>query len=219
MDFTVDLELARAAFDESAAAFLAAVAGLSDYELLGRSRCHGWTRLDVLTHVVAGWQEMVGGLITQVDDAPTVDAASYWTAFAAATEDDDPIAVLLSQRRRSDAYLRPSSARAHLNSVAATVRQGAGILADRPCSWQQQVFTAGDFLAVWAVENAVHHLDLDLDDAPPSALTLARGTIEALAGGPLPPAWSDVDAVLIGTGRHPVPNPGDRIASRLPVLG
>lgn len=101
------------------------------------------------------------------------------------------------------------------------VLQGTRTMSDQPRRWQGQVFTAGDFLAIWAVEDAVHHLDLDVTgEAPPAAaLSLCRRTIEALVGEPLPASWSDVDAVLAGTGRIPVPAGGEALADRLPALG
>ena len=83
--------------------------------------------------------------------------------------------------------------------------------------------STGDFLATWAVELAVHHLDLgrELDLAPPpgTALRLARATVEALAGQPLREAWSDTDAVLVGTGRRPPPADAAGGGLHLPVLG
>jgi hypothetical protein len=82
------------------------------------------------------------------------------------------------------------------------------------------VFAPGDYLAIWAVENAVHHLDLLSDaPAPAEALALTRGTVEALLGEPLPESWSDEDAVLVGTGRMAVPTGHAALSGRLPVLG
>ena len=52
------------------------------------------------------------------------------------------------------------------------------------CRWQGQVFAPGDFLAIWAVENVVHQLDLLVAELPPrSGLALARATIEAIGNG------------------------------------
>ena len=59
MGLSVSLDVGRAACVESIDAFLGAAASLGEYELLGASRCHGWGRLDVTTHVLAGWQEML----------------------------------------------------------------------------------------------------------------------------------------------------------------
>jgi hypothetical protein len=222
---SIDLDEGKAAFSESVIAFLEAIDRLTEHELLAFSRCHGWLRLDVLTHVLGGWQEMLGGFVQQVDRAPTVDAASYWTAFGQDMADENPIAVLMAQRRRSDAHPSPAALRAQLHDVSAAVLHATRALTDAPRLWQGHVFTAGDFLAIWAVEDAVHHLDLNLDPAlaegrpPASGLSLTRRTIEALVGEALPASWTDIDAVLAGTGRIPVPTGGEAIAGRLPALG
>ncbi len=219
MGLTVALEAGRAACADSIDAFLRAVDDLSEYQLLAGSRCHGWARLDVVDHMVTGWQEMLGGLVSPVDSEPSVDAATYWSAFASENATDDPVPALMSQRRRTAAHARPASATAQLREVAAAVLRGLDSFDDRPCLWQGHVFAPGDFLAVWAVEGVVHHLDLISDQAAPaSALTLARGTIEAIVGEPLPPSWTDVEATLIGTGRMPVPDGLHALSAKLPAL-
>lgn len=220
MGLTVALEEARAACAGTIEAFVRAVDDVSEHDLLGASRCHGWSRLDVVVHVMAGWQEMLGGLVSFVDSGPTVDAATYWSAFAAEYATDDPVPTLMAQRRRSDAYARPSSAVAQLHDVASALVRGVTACEDRRHLWQGHVFTAGDFLTAWAVEVVVHQLDLHCDaPAPADALGLARTTIEALVGEPLPTTWSDLDATLIGTGRAPVPAGSGAVAARLPALG
>ena len=203
-------------------AFVEAVDAVDEWDLLSASRCHGWTRLDVVVHVLAGWQEMLGGMVSPVDDPPTVDAASYWTAFAD-HEAGDPLLTLMAQRRRAMAYPRPAAAIEQLQDVADAVRRGAAGLSDRHVTWQGQVFTPGDFLVVWAVEDVIHHLDLDVDQhpgagPPPIALDLGRATVEALAA-PFPDGWSAQDVVLVGTGREPVPDSLGSLAARLPALG
>lgn len=185
MGLTVDLGTARAAFVDSVRGFVSAADGLDEWELLGASRCHGWARLDVVVHVLAGWQEMLGGFVSPVEDAPTVDAASYWPAFDE-EYDDDPVTVLMAQRRRAAAYARPGSARQQLHDVAEAVLSGAASCADRPLRWQGHVFTAGDFLTIWAVEDVIHQVDLLTDDpVPASALDLARATVAELDGAAL----------------------------------
>jgi hypothetical protein len=219
MSFTVPLGDARVAFDASVTAFSGAVTSLPEWDLLASSRCHGWTRLDLTAHVVAGWQEMLGGFVTLVDDGPTVDAASYWKAFADATSGSDRVEVLMAQRRRAAAYTRPSGLVEQLRDVAGAVLSGSRTMGARACRWQGQVFAPGNFLAIWAVENVVHHLDLLVDDHPPrSGLALARATIETLAAGPLPADWPDEQAVLMGAGRLPVPDDAGTVGARLPVL-
>lgn len=222
--FTVELATARRACAESILGFVEAAASVGEYDLLAASRCHGWTRLDVVVHLITGWQEMLGPMTFGVDDEPTVDAASYWPAFAAAYGSGDPVSTLMSQRRRTAAYARPASALDQLREVSEALARGVESFDDRHRRWQGHVFTAGDYLTVWAVENAVHHLDLDLGGeaagpVPTSAMSAARATIEALVQEPLPPRWSDRDAVLIGTGRSGLPSDTARLMHRLPALG
>lgn len=219
MPFTVAFDDARSAFELSVTAFSAAVTSMSEWDLLASSRCHGWTRMEVIAHVVAGWQEMLEGFVTIVDDDPTVDAASYWTAFADMTSGSDRVEVLMAQRRRAAAYIRPAALVEQMHDVAGAVLSGARTMGARACRWQRQVFEPGDFLAIWAVEDLIHHLDLLVDDPPPdSALALARATLETLATTPLPADWPDEHAVLIGTGRIPVPDDAGPLAARLPLL-
>src|SRR3954447_19197138 len=114
MGLSVSLDVGRAACAESVDAFVAAIGSFSELDLLAASRCHGWTRLDVVTHVLAGWQEMLGGMVSPVQSEPTVDSASYWPMFAEEFASEDPVAVLMSQRRRTASYARPDSAPAEL---------------------------------------------------------------------------------------------------------
>jgi hypothetical protein len=168
--------------------------------------------------VLAGWQEMLKAMVSPSSAAPTMDAASYWRAFAQETATTDPVLLLMSQQRRSVAYTRPDSARQHLGDVAEALLRGIDGLADRPVVFQVHL-SAGDFLATWTVEVAVHHLDLMSPIAvPPRALLLARRTIDELVGEPLPADWEDEQAVLIGTGRLPVPPEQAHMAARLPAL-
>jgi hypothetical protein len=216
MALRVDLEEGRRAFVDSVESFVRAVDGFDELELLGDSRCRGWTRLDVVVHVLGGWQEMLGGMVAVVDAEPTVDAASYWPAF---TEEygGDPVSTLMAQRRRTAVYSRPASACQQLHDVAEAVLLGAGGVRAARYRWQGHVFEAGDFLAIWAVEDVIHLLDLlSAEPAPAGALELARATVEALAETSFPADWPTEDVVLAGTGRTPAPA---GLGDRLPVLG
>ncbi|MBZ5739961.1 maleylpyruvate isomerase N-terminal domain-containing protein [Nocardioides mangrovi] len=185
MALTVDLETGRTAFADSVRGFLAAVDGFDEWGLLDASRCHGWTRLDVVVHVIAGWQEMLGGMVSPVADEPTVDAASYWPTFDE-TEAGEPVDTLMAQRRRTAAFARPSSACTELRYVAEAVLRGAAALAEGHYLWQHQVFTAGDYLTIWAVEDVIHQVDLISDHpVPATALDLARATVAELGGASL----------------------------------
>ncbi|WP_340538510.1 maleylpyruvate isomerase family mycothiol-dependent enzyme [Nocardioides sp. GXZ039] len=220
MSLTIPFETGRHAMGESIDGFLEAAESIGELDLLEPSRCAGWSRMDVVVHVLAGWQEMFGGLVSPVESEPTVDAASFWTQFADQYTTDDPIPVIMSQRRRTAAYARPASAMAQLRDVAEAARRAVDAVADRPVLWDGRVYSAGDYLAVWAVEDVVHQLDLRVDVAPPaSGLSIARNTIEALIDEPLPAGLDDAEATLIGTGRIDVPADWGALAARLPALG
>ncbi|HST48505.1 maleylpyruvate isomerase N-terminal domain-containing protein [Jatrophihabitans sp.] len=209
---TIDPATAGAAFAEQVTAFLAAVEPLDDRQLLAASRCHGWAVLDVVVHVRGGLEEMLRGCTAPTADPPTADAASYWTAAA---DPVDPVDGILWTRRTASAYSRPRRAVRHLRDAADAVlvatRQWADAehLAGSRVRFQGHVLTAADFLATWAVELAVHQLDLgrDLDvPAPPAAaLRLARATVEALLERTLPGALGDLEVLLLGAGRRAVP--------------
>lgn len=171
---TVELDQARAACLESVDDFIAEVEGFDEYALLGASRCHGWTRLDPVVHQIAGWQELLGGLASVVDEEPTVDAASFWTVSADSEHAEDKVLVLMAQRRRTAAYATPAAAVDELRVVGESVRRGVSACADRPMRWPRQNFSAADYLTM----------------------------------------WSDIEAVLIATGRVPVPEGAPGLADR-----
>lgn len=207
------------------AAFEAAVATLDDHALLAASRCHGWGRVEVVVHVRTGLQELLGGVVATTGRAPDVDAAGYWAAWAPADEVSDEVDAILWTRRTASAHRRPSGSREHLAMAADALRAAVPALVPGAVAFQGHVLTTGDLLATWAVELAVHHLDLDLPGAPPdpAALRLSRRTVEALLDAPLPAAWSDERCVLLGTGRAR-PGAAERralgpLAERVAVLG
>ncbi len=185
------------------------VEALDDHSLLAASRCHGWAVLDVVVHVRAGLEEMLRGVTAPTDADPTVDAASYWSTWPAAGDSEAALDGVLWTRRTASAYRRPTSAVRHLRDAADAIMAAAQRMTDCALAFQGQVLASGDFLATWAVELAVHHLDLarDLDVGAPvsDALLLTRETVAALLGAPVPNDVSDLDAALICSGRAPVP--------------
>jgi hypothetical protein len=212
-DHATAVELLRGQLD----AFVAAAESFSEYDLLGASRVHGWTRLEAVVHSRAGLEEMVGVCAAQVDDPPDHDAASYWATFAAA--DDDPVPGILWMRRTATAYNRPEGALRHLRDVASTARIALEGMPDHPVLFQGKTMTSGDFLVTWVVELAVHQLDLG-DDAghpTPGSLRAVRRTVEALADVDLPDEWDDETAALLALGRVPLPDTAGAFADQLPV--
>ena len=197
--------------------FVAAARSFSEYDLLGASRVHGWSRLEVVVHSRLGLEEMVGVCAMQVDDPCDHDAASYWASFAA--DDDDQVPHILWMRRTATAYNRPEGALRHLDDVAAMLRVALARLPDHPVLFQGKTMTSGDFLATWVVELAVHQLDLgeEAGHPTPGSLTAVRRTVEAIADVDLPHTWNDEDAALIALGRVPLPIDVPELAGVLPL--
>lgn len=197
--------------------FVVAAESFTEYDLLGTSRVHGWSRLEVVVHTRLGLEEMAGVCAAQVDDKPDHDAASYWASFAAA--DDDRVPHIMWMRRTATAYNRPSGAVRHLNDVATTLRIALSRMPDHPVLFQGKTMAGGDFLATWVVELAVHQLDLGAGAGRPTpgSLEAVRRTVEAIADVDLPAAWSDEDAALIAFGRVPIPNEAGELAGVLPL--
>jgi Mycothiol maleylpyruvate isomerase N-terminal domain len=197
--------------------FVAAAESFTEYDVLGASRVHGWSRLEVVVHTRLGLEEMTGVCAAQVDHEPDHDAASYWASFAAA--DDDPVPHILWMRRTATAYNRPSGALRHLNDVATTLRIALDRMPDHPVLFQGKTMTSGDFLATWVVELAVHQLDLgeEAGQPMPGSLQAVRRTVEAIADVDLPETWSDEDAALISLGRLPLPDDAGELTGVLPV--
>ncbi|HEY0240312.1 MAG TPA: maleylpyruvate isomerase N-terminal domain-containing protein [Friedmanniella sp.] len=183
----------RDAFVGALDGFLGAVGPLDDHALLAASRCWGWTVVDVVTHVRLGLEEVASCLLTAgtCSGAPDRDAATYWLTEPPDLGTDE-VAGILAIRRLASATRVPRSALVPLTRVSDALVLGVARLPDGALAFQGGVLTTGDLLATWAVELAVHQLDLarEIDVAPPSpdALAMARRTVEALrdAGRGLP---------------------------------
>ncbi|TQM45310.1 maleylpyruvate isomerase N-terminal domain-containing protein [Pseudonocardia cypriaca] len=221
----VDHDAGRTGFLDGLKALRATADGLDDGQLLAASRCRGWTVGDVLVHVHLGLQEMLLGVVSPTDRAPDTDAASYWSTPTGLRCAAGPVGHVRFVRAMAGAYRRPTAIVAHLHPTADALAAAVEVLPDGVVATQGHAMRTGDFLASWALELAVHHLDLgaELTLSPPAAtaLALARTTVEELAGGRLP--WDDDTTVLIGTGRVPpdeehVTQAGP-LAAHLPVLG
>jgi hypothetical protein len=212
-DHPTAVELVREQLD----VFVAAARSFSEYDLLGASRVHGWSRLEVVVHSRLGIEEMVGVCAMQVDEPCDHDAASYWASFAA--DDDDQVPHILWMRRTATAYNRPEGALRHLDDVAAMLRVALDRMPDHPVLFQGKTMTSGDFLATWVVELAVHQLDLgeQAGHPTPGSLTAVRRTVESIADVDLPPTWDDEDAALIALGRVPLPDAVPELGGVLPL--
>jgi hypothetical protein len=190
-------EEGRAAFVEAVDQFLDAVEPLDDRALLAATRCWGWTAVDVVTHVRLGLEEVASCLLTAGTSsaAPDRDAATYWLTQPPGSSPDE-VAGLVAIRRIASATREPRSALVPLRLVSHALQVSAERLGDGVLEFQGCVLTTGDFFATWAVELAVHQLDLareiDVARPTPAALGLARRTVESVAGAGLPvPAFAE----------------------------
>ncbi|MEU8763694.1 maleylpyruvate isomerase N-terminal domain-containing protein [Streptomyces sp. NPDC048659] len=211
-------------FSPSWSALRSAVAGLPDEDFGRPSGCAGWLVRDLVCHLVIDAQDVLITLVTPAEGPPTVDADTYWKLVPPPTG-EDPLDALIP--RLAAAYGDPALLRFHLDDVGAAAGRAAG-LADPAAlvATQDEVLTAGDYLTAYVLEWTLHHLDLGPAVPPPpaEALAAARGSLERIAGAAFPAAFTDGDALLVGTGRR-APTEAERgalgpLAARLPfVLG
>jgi hypothetical protein len=171
--------------------------------------------------------EILVGFASPTDRPADTDLVAYWRACCAPGEPD--LGHARFTRLVASAYARPSGAVRHLHlTTGAALRLGRAADPGQRLAFQGHVVTMEDFLAIWAVEAAVHHLDLtvELPAAPPpdpASLALTRQTLDALLGEPLRAGWDDLTYALKGTGRLPL-TAEDRAAlgpqaDRLPLFG
>jgi len=224
----VDHEEARSVFLDQLDAFLDVCGQLRDSDCVAASRCRGWTVGDVLVHVHLGLQEMLLGVVSRSDLAPDADAASYWLREVPSSDvDADALAGVRFVRLLGAAYRRPCGVVGHMRPTALGVATAVRSLAPGALQFQGHVLATGDFLATWAVELAVHQLDLgrELCIARPStaAIDLTIATIESILGIGMPATWSPEFRILAGTGRVSLSeeqmSESGPVAGLLPALG
>jgi len=207
------------------------LARLTEEDLARPSACLGWTRADLLYHLLLDAQRALVTLATPSAAPPDVDFVSYWVPFRPGAKGYDAHARFV--RRAAAAYQSDLMIVTLWTETAAAAVRAASTLAgdiagDTNVATQGHVLAAADFLATLTVEATVHHLDLLAGDpalAGPSGpgLTVTRETLDGLLGGPVPAAWDDVGYVRKATGRAPL-TPDDQVclgslAGRFPLLG
>jgi hypothetical protein len=193
-------------FARSWSALRAAVADLPNEAFAQPSGCSGWLIRDLVCHLIIDAQDVLITLVTPADTEPTRDAVTYWEVSHTPPTGDDPLDALIV--RLAAAYEDPALLKFHLDDLGAAAGRAAQ-LAD-PTLWvgtRDVVLTAGDYLSAYVMEWTLHHLDLiahlpDLPQPPAETLARARAMLDTIAGIPFPTAWSDTDALLVGTGRR-----------------
>ena len=200
---------------------------LDEQELARPSRCLGWTRADLLYHMLLAALQALVTFATPATRPPDVDFVSYWAPFRPGAEGYDEHARFV--RRAAAAYRSDLAIVAQWRETAAAAAHAATALdADAKVATQGHVLAAGDFLATLAVEATIHHLDLvaeDQDLAGPSGsgLAVARETFDGILGQPVMAGWDDVGYALRAGGRVQL-TADDRaclgaLAGRFPLIG
>ncbi len=190
------------------------VTGLSDLDLIRPTRCTGWAVIDVLYHVLLDGQRALIALATPDDRLADTDYVTYWRGFSGR-----PIPLhgehARAVRVAASAFRPRTVIEMWQETSGAAVRAARSTAADSRLATQNHVLTLPDLLATFAVEAAVHALDLSVDlpeppEPDPIPLALVRRTLDGLLGaGILRPDWSDREYALKGTGRVPL-EPAER---------
>jgi uncharacterized protein (TIGR03083 family) len=222
---SLDAGWARRAMVASYQAVTVDLERLGEEDLARPSRCLGWTRADLLFHMLLDAQRALITLVTPATEPADRDFVSYWTPFRPGAAGYDAHARFV--RRSAAAYQSDLAIVARWTETAAAAARAASAPATMVAT-QGHVLAAGDFLATLAVEATIHHLDLVAGDqalAGPSGpgLAITRATLDGLGGQPVPPGWDDAEYVLKATGRTPLTG-DDRtrlgaLAGRFPLLG
>ncbi|MFD7094132.1 maleylpyruvate isomerase N-terminal domain-containing protein, partial [Streptomyces xanthophaeus] len=193
-------------FSRAWTALLAAVAELPDEDFARPSGCTGWLVRDLVCHLVIDAQDVLITLATPADGQPTRDAVTYWNVTGTAPAGDDPLDALTV--RLAAAYQEPWLLKFHLDDVGSAAGRAAA-LADPGLrvGTRDEVLTAADYLSAYVLEWTLHHLDLitHLPHAagpPAQGLARSREMLERIAEAAFPAAFTDEDALLVGTGRR-----------------
>lgn len=202
------------------------VGGLSDADLIAPSGCRGWRVADLVVHLRLGAESILVGLSSWSGDRPDRDFISYWRDWPARGE-----ATFTDVRftwASTAAYSSGEGVRRHFDDVANAVEAAVvGPLEGRR-RFQGHVLEVTDFLTIWAVEFALHYIDLTahLADRPgPSrrGLEIAATTFDGLLGSERPLAWDLPTYVLKASGREALTDQDVTVlgssASLYPVMG
>ncbi|HET9059074.1 MAG TPA: maleylpyruvate isomerase N-terminal domain-containing protein [Acidimicrobiales bacterium] len=177
---------------------------LTTADLVLATHCTGWSVADLLVHIRAGAEELVLGWSEPTDGEPDRDFVTYWRdwpAKAAPTFED-----VRTDWAMTSAFSRAEHLLGYFRSRVGAAARAVERAPHGRFRFQGHVMEAQDMAAMWAVEFAVHHLDLmaqipGLPPPAPGALSLACATLDRLTGAKRPNLWSPETYVLKGTGR------------------
>jgi Mycothiol maleylpyruvate isomerase N-terminal domain len=223
----IEPDRARAAMVASYQAVTGDAGQLGEAELARPSGCLGWSRADLLFHMLLDAQRALVTFATPADGERDVDFVSYWAPFRPAAE--GYLRHARFTRRVASSFESDLDIVALWTETAAAAARAATALPDAiRVATQGHVLAAADFLATLAVEATIHHLDLTAgltSLAGPSGpgLAVTRQTLDGVLGQPVPAGWDDATYALKATGRADLTD-DDRaslgaLAARLPLLG
>lgn len=203
-----------------------AVAELPDEDFARPSGCTGWLVRDLVCHLIIDAQDVLITLVTPAETAPTRDAVTYWDVARTPPTGEDPLDALIV--RLAAAYEQPRLLKFHFDDVGSAAGRAAE-LADLGLrvGTRDEVLTVGDYLCAYVLEWTLHHLDLiahlpDAAEPPAEGLARSRELLEKIAGAAFPAAFSDSDALLVGTGRRAATDAEKaelgELAARLPLV-
>ncbi len=199
------------------------VASLDDAGFDGPSRCVGWSRRDLLFHVLLDAQRALVSFASPDPGPPDTDYVGYWSAYVSGSDDEHARAHARFVTRSAAAYASPRGLTAQWTDTAGAVVRAARRLPDQPLATQGRVLPPPDLLTTFAVEAAVHHLDFDLG-GPAVPLDLVVRTLDGPLGtGRRRPDWDDVTYAMKGTGRRELDAAERAVlesdAARFPLFG
>ena len=166
----IDADRARVAMMASYQAVTDDVGKLGEGELARPSLCQGWSRADLLFHLLLDAQRALVTFATPAAGEPDVDFISYWVPFRPGAEGYAGHARFV--RRVASSYQSDLVIAAQWAETAAAATHAAAWLpADVTVATQGHVLFAADFLATLAVEATIHHLDLAAGDRSLAGMT------------------------------------------------
>lgn len=183
-----------------------AVAGLSDEDLLRPSGCRGWLVRDLVSHLIIDAQDVLITLATPSEAAPTRNATTYWENSRTPPSGDDPLDALTV--RLAAAYQDSWLVKFHLDDVGSAAGRAAQLADPRArVGTKGEIIEVADYLDAYVVEWTLHHLDLiahlpHVPGPPDDSLAASREALGEIVGASFPDSLSDVDALLVGTGRR-----------------
>ncbi len=196
------------AFELEYGALDAVIPHLDHDQLLAPSACLGWTRADLIYHLLLDAQRALVTFASPAEGPPDKDFVSYWQDFTAS--DDASRAHARFVRISAAAHSDPRAIAARWHETArAAVRSSRTTGEITFVTTQSHVLTTANFIATLVVEATVHHLDLiaGLKHRPSPvapALSITVATLEGLLGRARPSRWDELTFVLKATGRQPL---------------